>query len=87
MLCWVKDIFYEIVKIGKTAMDSFLLLKWQLKGYFVMSFEGLLCSLFDVVRIFSSKTNLLKKIIYDHKYHRKNVTFILVIPVFNGKDR
>ena len=40
----------------------------------------------DVARIFYSKNNLLKKIVYDRKYHRKNVNFIPVIPVFNRKD-
>ena len=41
---------------------------------------------FDVARIFYSKKNLLKKIVYDRKYHRKNVNVIPVIPVFNRKD-
>ena len=40
----------------------------------------------DVAWIFNSKRNLLKNIVYDCKYHRKNVTFIPVIPVFNWKD-
>ena len=41
---------------------------------------------FDMARIFYSKKNLLKKIVCDRKYHRKNVNFIPVIPVFNQKD-
>ena len=78
--------FYEMVRIGKIAMDSFLVKNVIEKGISLRVFESLPCSLFDMARIFNSKKNLLEKIIYDRNYHRKNVTFIPVIPVFNQKD-
>ena len=63
---------------GKIAMDSLLVKNDSQKGIPLWVFECLLWSLFDVVWIFNSK-----KIIYNSKYHRKNIAFIPVIPAFN----